>query len=135
MISYLGSLVQFSPAAGRAGRCRQISLCVDSTPCSGRAFSFSPLACGKKFICLLILDLLCRGDVILLYALCAYMICRGGPKLNCVLCVCVCVCVCVCIYSKLFRIFIFIQKHFKVSRIIDRCHKVLKANKKAGEIM
>ena len=24
MISYLGSLVQFSPAAGRAGRCRQI---------------------------------------------------------------------------------------------------------------
>ena len=31
MISYLGSLVQFSPAAGRAGRCRQISLCVDST--------------------------------------------------------------------------------------------------------
>ena len=32
MISYLGSLVQFSPAAGRAGRCRQISLCVGSTP-------------------------------------------------------------------------------------------------------
>ena len=32
MISYLGSLVQFSPAAGRAGRCRQISLCVRSTP-------------------------------------------------------------------------------------------------------
>ena len=31
MISYLGSLVQFSPALGRAGRCRQISLCVDST--------------------------------------------------------------------------------------------------------
>ena len=31
MISYLGSLVQFSPAMGRAGRCRQISLCVDST--------------------------------------------------------------------------------------------------------
>ena len=31
MISYVGSLVQFSPAAGRAGRCRQISLCVDST--------------------------------------------------------------------------------------------------------
>ena len=44
MISYLGSLVQFSPAAGRAGRCRQIPLCVGSThrlpatlglPCSG----------------------------------------------------------------------------------------------------
>ena len=33
MISYLGSLVQFSPATGRAGRCRQISLCVDSTHC------------------------------------------------------------------------------------------------------
>ena len=31
MISYLGSLVQFSPTTGRAGRCRQISLCVDST--------------------------------------------------------------------------------------------------------
>ena len=31
MISYLGSLVQFSPATGRAGGCRQISLCVDST--------------------------------------------------------------------------------------------------------
>ena len=30
-ISYLGSLVQFSPATGRAGRCRQISPCVDST--------------------------------------------------------------------------------------------------------
>ena len=33
MISYLGSLVQFSPAMGSAGRCRQISLCVDSTHC------------------------------------------------------------------------------------------------------
>ena len=31
MISYLGSLVQFSPATGRAGRCRQVSLCVGST--------------------------------------------------------------------------------------------------------
>ena len=31
MPSYLGSLVQFSPAAGRAGRCRQMSLCVGST--------------------------------------------------------------------------------------------------------
>ena len=31
MISYLGSLVQFSPAAGRAGHCRQMSLCVGST--------------------------------------------------------------------------------------------------------
>ena len=31
MISYLGSLVQFSPGAGRAGRCRQTSLCVGST--------------------------------------------------------------------------------------------------------
>ena len=31
MISYLGSLVQFSPASGRAGRCRQMSLCVGST--------------------------------------------------------------------------------------------------------
>ena len=33
MISYLGSLVQFSPATGRAGRCRQISLCMHSTHC------------------------------------------------------------------------------------------------------
>ena len=32
MISYLISLVQFSPATGRAGRCRQTSLCVGSTP-------------------------------------------------------------------------------------------------------
>ena len=31
MVSYLGLLIQFSPAAGRAGRCRQISLCVRST--------------------------------------------------------------------------------------------------------
>ena len=31
MICYLGSLVQFSPAAGRAGRCRQMSLCVGSS--------------------------------------------------------------------------------------------------------
>ena len=31
MISYLGLLVQFSPAAGRAGRCRQKSLCVGSS--------------------------------------------------------------------------------------------------------
>ena len=31
MISYLGSLVQFSPAAERAGRCRQMLLCVGST--------------------------------------------------------------------------------------------------------
>ena len=31
MTCYLGSLVQCSPAMGRAGRCRQISLCVDST--------------------------------------------------------------------------------------------------------
>ena len=31
MISYLGSLVQFSPSTGRAEHCRQISLCVDST--------------------------------------------------------------------------------------------------------
>ena len=44
MVSYLGSLVQFRPATGRTGRCRQISLCVDSThrvpatlglPCTG----------------------------------------------------------------------------------------------------
>ena len=31
MVSYLGSLVQFNPAAGRAGRCRQMSLCVRRT--------------------------------------------------------------------------------------------------------
>ena len=28
---YLGSLIQFSPPTGRVGRCRQVSLCVDST--------------------------------------------------------------------------------------------------------
>ena len=32
MIYYLGSLVQFSPAAGRVGHCRHIPLCVGSTP-------------------------------------------------------------------------------------------------------
>ena len=31
MISYLVSLVQFSPGAGRAGRCRHMSLCMGST--------------------------------------------------------------------------------------------------------
>ena len=31
MISYLGLLIQFSPATGRAGRCSQIPLCVGST--------------------------------------------------------------------------------------------------------
>ena len=31
MISYLGLLAQFSPAAGRAGHCRQMSLCMGST--------------------------------------------------------------------------------------------------------
>ena len=39
MISYLGSLDQFSPAAGRAGRCRQMSLCVGS---SRRALAREP---------------------------------------------------------------------------------------------
>ena len=33
MITYLGSRVQFSPATGRAGCCRQISLCVGGTHC------------------------------------------------------------------------------------------------------
>ena len=41
MITYLGSLVQFSPAAGRAGRCRQLSLCVGST---GRVLAGQPEA-------------------------------------------------------------------------------------------
>ena len=41
MISYLGSLVQFSPGAGRAGRCRQLSLCVGST---GRVLAGQPEA-------------------------------------------------------------------------------------------
>ena len=34
MISYLGSLVQFSPAVGRAGRCRHIAVCGEHSPCS-----------------------------------------------------------------------------------------------------
>ena len=41
MISYLGSLVQFSPAMGRAGRCRQISVCGEHSPCSGHT-GFAP---------------------------------------------------------------------------------------------
>ena len=40
MISYLGSLDQFSPAAGRAGRCWQMSLCWGGhSPFSGPAAS------------------------------------------------------------------------------------------------
>ena len=45
MISYLGSLVQFSPAAGRAGRCRQKSLCVGST---GRVLAGQPAVLGAS---------------------------------------------------------------------------------------
>ena len=41
MISYLGSLVQFSPAAGRAGRCRDITVCGEHSPCSGHT-GFAP---------------------------------------------------------------------------------------------
>ena len=42
MISYLGSLVQFSPAAGSVRRCRQISLCGGGhSPCSGHT-GFAP---------------------------------------------------------------------------------------------
>ena len=41
MISYLGSLVQFSPAAGRAGRCRQIAVCGEHSPCSSHT-GFAP---------------------------------------------------------------------------------------------
>ena len=42
MVSYLGSLVQFSPAGGSAGRCRQMSLCVGGhSPCSGHT-GFAP---------------------------------------------------------------------------------------------
>ena len=37
MISYLGSLVQFSPAVGRAGHCRQMSVYGEHSPCSGQA--------------------------------------------------------------------------------------------------
>ena len=52
MISYLGSLVQFSPAAGRAGRCRQMSLCVGSTRrvLAGQPEAWHPLpGCGAPF--------------------------------------------------------------------------------------
>ena len=41
MISYLGSLVQFSPAAGRAGRCGRISVCGEHSPRSGHT-GFAP---------------------------------------------------------------------------------------------
>ena len=41
MVSYLGSLVQFSPAAGRAGRCRQIAVCGEHSPCSSHT-GFAP---------------------------------------------------------------------------------------------
>ena len=52
MISYLGSLVQFSPAVGRAGLCRQLSLCVGSThvfrPGSQKFWRLLP-GCGAPF--------------------------------------------------------------------------------------
>ena len=48
MISYLGSLVQFSPATGRVGRCRQISLCGEHLPCSGHT-GFAPYRCVYAF--------------------------------------------------------------------------------------
>ena len=65
MISYLGSLVQFSPAAGRAGRCRQMSLCMGSTcrvlarqpevlaasPRARRAFSLRGERPGQPEVC------------------------------------------------------------------------------------
>ena len=65
MISYLGSLVQFSPAAGRAGRCGQMSLCMGSTrrvlagqpevlvasPRVRRAFSLRGERLGRPEVC------------------------------------------------------------------------------------
>ena len=65
MISYLGSLVQFSPAAGRAGRCRPKSLCVGrsrrvlakqpavlgTTPWVRRAFSVRDERPGQPEAC------------------------------------------------------------------------------------
>ena len=53
MISYLGSLVQFSPAAGRAGRCRQtVCVCVEHSPCSGQATrSFGGFSPGAACLC------------------------------------------------------------------------------------
>ena len=65
VISYLGSLVQFSPAAGRAGRCRQMSLCVGSprrvlakqpavlaaSPRVLRAFSLHGERLGRPEVC------------------------------------------------------------------------------------
>ena len=41
MIAYLGSLVQFSSAAGRAGHCRHIAVCGEHSPCSGHTL-FAP---------------------------------------------------------------------------------------------
>ena len=35
MISYLGSLIQFSPATGRVGRRRHTTVCGEHSPCSG----------------------------------------------------------------------------------------------------
>ena len=49
MVSYLGSLVQFSPAAGRAGRCGQTSLCVGSTHRVPATLGLSPLTAVCAF--------------------------------------------------------------------------------------
>ena len=65
MISYLGSLVQFSPAAGRAGRCGHMSLCMGShrpvlarqpevfaaSPWVWRAFSLRGERPGQPEVC------------------------------------------------------------------------------------
>ena len=48
MISYLGSLVQFSPAAGRVGLQTDIAVCGEHSPCSGHT-GFAPHRCVCAF--------------------------------------------------------------------------------------
>ena len=83
MVSYLGSLVQFSPGAGRAGLCRQLSLCVGSTcrvlakqpavlgssPRVLRAFSFRGERLGWPEVC-------ARSPRVR----CAFSPCGGQPR-------------------------------------------------------
>ena len=86
MISYLGSLVQFSPATGRAGRCRQISLCVDSTTV------FRPHWACPAHGCLCFPRLHCSGSWLLYMerALCCVWFQFSGTPQKCVFgCACV----------------------------------------------
>ena len=52
MVSYLGSLVQFSPAAGRPGLQADVAVCGELSPCSGlTGFARSGLSVLSRLHC------------------------------------------------------------------------------------